>query len=157
RGWPLPAPFARDSTVQIWAVINQKGGVGKTTTTANLGAGLARQGKRVLLIDLDPQANLSLHLNVDVHREMASIYGVLRGEHPVDRALLTTSTDHLDLVPSNIDLSGVEIELVNEVGREMILRDALKHDEALRARGHDFALIDCPPSLGLLAVNALTA
>jgi chromosome partitioning protein len=143
--------------VQIWAVINQKGGVGKTTTTANLGAGLARQGKRVLLIDLDPQANLSLHLDVDVHQEMASIYGVLRGEHPVGKALRTTRTENLDLVPSNIDLSGVEIELVNEVGREMILRDALLQDAAVRERRYDCVLVDCPPSLGLLAVNALTA
>src|SRR5262245_765161 len=150
-------PASGGSAVQIWAVINQKGGVGKTTTTANLGAALARRGKRVLLIDMDPQANLSLHLDVDVHRQMASIYGVLRGEHSIVKALLGTRTENLDLVPSNIDLSGVEIELVNEVGREMILRDALARDEELRARGHDLAIIDCPPSLGLLAVNALTA
>ena len=143
--------------MQIWAVINQKGGVGKTTTTANLGAGLARHGKRVLLIDMDPQANLSLHLDVDVHQEMASIYGVLRGEHPAGKALRATGTDQLDLLPSNIDLSGVEIELVNEVGREMILRDALQQDQVLRERGYDYVVIDCPPSLGLLAVNALTA
>lgn len=107
------------------AIINQKGGVGKTTTACNLGAALARLGHSVLLIDIDPQANLSLHLNVGVFNLERTVYNVLTGDHRIENVILATSTDRLDLVPSHIDLSGAELELANTVGRESILRDAL--------------------------------
>jgi len=152
------------------AVINQKGGVGKTTTTANLGAALARRGKNVLLLDIDPQANLSVHLDVDIFRLDVSMYQVLTGQCRLRDAILPTNTPKLYVVPSNIDLSGAELELVNTVGRETILRDAVEEiagqpvppgrgeeSEAPPNRPFDFVVIDCPPSLGLLTINALAA
>lgn len=146
------------------ALINQKGGVGKTTTTVNLGAALAERGARVLVVDLDPQANLTLHLGVDPSRltPEETSYGVLVGGTPIARAIRPTTTPRLSILPSTIDLSGAELELASAMGRETLLRDAF--DEWLgeweREAGElpiDYLLFDCPPSLGLLAINGLTA
>jgi chromosome partitioning protein len=144
------------------ALINQKGGVGKTTTTVNLGAALARRGRRVVLVDLDPQANLSLHLDVQPRSGAPSTYSVLLGNTTFAESLLDTRTSGLRLLPSNIDLSGAELELANAFGREMILRDAVdawekEHRERTGEAPADYVLLDCPPSLGLLAVNGLVA
>jgi chromosome partitioning protein len=144
------------------ALINQKGGVGKTTSTVNLGAALARLGRRVVLIDLDPQANLSLHLDCILRAGEPSIYTVLLGSTPLAQAVRPTSTPGLWLVGSNIDLSGAELELASAMGRESLLRDAVDTwEEEARARTGaapaDYLLIDCPPSLGLLSVNGLVA
>ena len=139
------------------ALINQKGGVGKTTTTANLGAALARAGQRVVVVDLDPQANLSLHLGVEIGSDEASTYGVLTGLSTFAAAIRPTATERLFLVPSHLDLSGAEMELAGAIGRETILRDALDDWEASGGADFDYLLIDCPPSLGLLSVNGLTA
>lgn len=138
------------------AIVNQKGGVGKTTTVANLGAALARAGQRVLTVDLDPQGNLSLHLGVEVGPGEPSSYGVLIGQHDVAAAVRPTATPGLEIVPANIDLSGAEMELAGAFGRETLLRDALR---AWTSSGSepDFVLFDCPPSLGLLSVNGLVA
>lgn len=142
------------------AIINQKGGVGKTTTVANLGAALARAGQRVLAIDLDPQANLSLYLGVELQPTEPSAYSVLCSGMPLGAALRPTSTPGLELLPSQIDLSGAELELAATIGRETILRDSLDtwtRKQAQEGNQIDFILIDCPPSLGLLSVNALCA
>ncbi|MBM3986157.1 MAG: ParA family protein, partial [Planctomycetes bacterium] len=138
------------------AVINQKGGVGKTTTTANLGAALARLGQRVLVCDLDPQCNLTVHLDVDPAGGAPTLYELLRGEATLDQVARPARSAGLWLLPSSVDLAGAELELVNVVGREVLLRDAFEADA--RARGAprwDVVLCDCPPSLGLLSLNAL--
>lgn len=134
------------------ALLNQKGGVGKTTTTANLGACLAMLGKKVLVIDMDPQANLSVHLGVDIHSLKHSVYDIIRGACKAEGVILNTRIQRLDIIPSNIDLSGAEIELVGVVGRETILKEYLG-DVLYR---YDYVLVDCPPSLGLLTLNVLT-
>jgi chromosome partitioning protein len=134
------------------AVINQKGGVGKTTTVTNLGAALAARGRRVLLIDLDPQTHLTLSVNVEPAAERPSIYDVLTDRRPLDD-LMQPVGENIWLVGSHINLAAAEMELVSVVGREIILRDALNRV----AETYDFVFIDCPPSLGLLTVNALTA
>ncbi|TDJ77107.1 MAG: ParA family protein [Planctomycetota bacterium] len=144
------------------AVINQKGGVGKTTTCANLGAALARAGRRVALIDLDPQADLSMHVGVEADAGECSTYAVLLGDLPLADALRETSTPGLSIVPSHIDLSGAELELASAIGRETILRDAVQRWEAdgratTGSAPADYVLFDCPPSLGLLSINALAA
>ncbi|MGD2109995.1 MAG: AAA family ATPase [Phycisphaerae bacterium] len=134
------------------AVLNQKGGVGKTTTAANLGAALARRGLRVLLIDLDPQAHLSLHFGVEISDEQPSIYDVLTDSTPLDDVLLKVS-ENVTMAPADIDLAGAEAELVSVTGREVLLREALERWNG----AYDVLLIDCPPSLGVLTVNALAA
>ena len=133
---------------KVIAVTNHKGGVGKTTSTINIGAGLAKLGKRVLLIDLDPQANLSQSLGIK--DPTATIYGAIRGEHPLQPVNVLK---RLDVVPSTLDLSGAEIELSSETGREYILRELLEPVKG----SYDYVIIDSPPSLGLLTVNALTS
>jgi chromosome partitioning protein len=134
------------------AVINQKGGVGKTTTTANLGAALAQGGQRVLLIDLDPQAHLSLHFGVELQDADASIYDVLASATPI-REVSRQVRENVTLIAADVDLAGAEAELVSVTGREVLLREALEAVDA----DHDILLIDCPPSLGVLTINALVA
>jgi chromosome partitioning protein len=134
------------------AVLNQKGGVGKTTSTVNVGAGLSERGKRVLLIDMDPQAHLTLHLGVEPAELEHSVYDCLTSNLPLDKVMIRRS-DTLHIVPSHINLAGAEIELVNTIGREQLLRDAVNEV----ADRYDYLLIDCPPSLGLLSLNALVA
>lgn len=144
------------------AVINQKGGVGKTTTCANLGAALARLGRRVVLVDMDAQANLSMHLGVEVGETDPSSYSVLVGKSSFAAALRSTRTPDLWLVPSHLELSGAELELASAFGRETLLRVALE-DWEREARAQtgaapaDYVIFDCPPSLGLLSINALAA
>ena len=136
------------------AVVNQKGGVGKTTTTISLGASLAEMGRRVLLVDFDPQGSLSIGLGVITDELESSIYNLLMDRNAsVDEVLLKTTVPGMDLIPSDIMLSGAEIGLVNEVAREQSLKRIL----APLALEYDVILIDCQPSLGLLTVNALTA
>jgi len=135
---------------KVITLSNHKGGVGKTTSTINIGAALTQQGKRVLLIDLDPQANLTQSLRLMVADSVDTIYGAIRGAaaiKPIEVA------EGFDVVPSTLDLSGAEIELSSEAGREYILKELL---EPLKAK-YDFILIDSPPSLGLLTLNALAA
>ncbi|WP_229742865.1 ParA family protein [Gordonia jinhuaensis] len=152
RPVPDPAPLDRHGPATVIAVCNQKGGVGKTTSTINLGAALAECGRRVLLVDLDPQGALSAGLGV-AHQDLdLTIYNALVPPPvSVDEILMRTRVDGLDLLPSNIDLSAAEIQLVTEVGREQTLARAL-HPVLDR---YDYVLIDCQPSLGLLTVNAL--
>ncbi len=135
------------------AIVNQKGGVGKTTTAVNVAAGLALAEQRVLLVDLDPQGNATTGLGIDKTDLFPTIYHVLVGGEPIERAILPTALPHLRLLPSDIDLVGAEIELVAMDRREYRLRDAL----GTRTADEDFVLIDCPPSLGLLTINALVA
>ena len=154
RAIPEPAPLERHGPARIIALCNQKGGVGKTTSTINLGAALAEVGRRVLLVDFDPQGALSVGLGVAPHQLDRTVYNVLMQRSVgVPDILLKTSVPGLDLLPSNIDLSAAEVQLVNEVAREQTLARAL----APVADEYDFILIDCQPSLGLLTVNALTA
>lgn len=130
------------------AISNHKGGVGKTTSTVNIGAGLAMAGKKVLLIDMDPQANLTQSYGIT--KSDVSVYEVLTGDTKPE---VVNIFGNLDVLPSTLDLSGAEMELSNEAGREYILREAI----ASVSENYDYVLIDCPPSLGLLTINALTA
>lgn len=156
RPWPdLPEPTPPGrKRAEIIALCNQKGGVGKTTTTINLGAALVETGRRVLLVDLDPQGSLSVGLGINPHTAELSIYNLLLGKGvDVDDVITESPVEDMDILPSNIDLSAAEIQLVSEVARELTLSRVL---EPLRER-YDVILIDCAPSLGLLTVNALTA
>lgn len=154
KRWPVPPELSEHGPATVLAVVNQKGGVGKTTTTINLGAALAEVGRRVLLVDFDPQGALSVGLGVATHELEASIYHLLmdRGR-TLDEVLLKTGVPGMDLIPSDIMLSGAEVGLVNEVAREQTLARVL----APVLGDYDVVLIDCQPSLGLLTVNALTA
>ena len=149
---PLPA------STRIITVSNQKGGVGKTTTTVNLASALARRGARVLVIDLDPQGNSSTALGVPHRPEVTSVYDVLLGHHElVDAVQTTTDHENLTCVPSTINLAGAEIELVSLVAREQRLRTAIETYLAQAEEPIHYVFIDCPPSLGLLTVNAFVA
>ncbi len=152
--FPVPGPLTSHGPARVIAMCNQKGGVGKTTTTINLGAALAEYGRRVLLVDFDPQGALSVGLGLPTHELDVTIYNLLleRG-HDVRDIIQTTKVPGLDLVPANIDLSAAEVQLVGEVAREQALGRVLRPvlDD------YDVVLIDCQPSLGLLTVNALTA
>jgi len=149
---PEPQPRTSHGPAKVVAMCNQKGGVGKTTSTINLGAALAEYGRRVLLVDMDPQGALSAGLGVPHYELELTIHNLLvEPRVSIDDVLLHTRVPHMDLVPSNIDLSAAEIQLVNEVGREQTLARAL-HPVLDR---YDYVLIDCQPSLGLLTVNGL--
>ncbi|MHC5035095.1 MAG: ParA family protein [Planctomycetota bacterium] len=134
-------------------VLNQKGGVGKTTTVANLGACLTELGRRVLMVDVDPQANLSLHFGVETQRGQPSLYTFLRGDHEARQVIHSTPVDGLKLMPTSIDLAGLSVELSGQPGRLFVLRNAL----AELPEPFDYVLMDSPPSLGLLTVNAMCA
>jgi chromosome partitioning protein len=136
------------------AVMNQKGGVGKTTTSVNLAAGLALQGKRVCVLDLDPQAHASLHLGIEIVGQTPTIYHAFAGEKSLAQVRRLVAPQ-LWLVPSNIDLAAAEMELVDTPGRELILRGAI--DQLLATEPYDYLIMDCPPSLGVLTINSLSA
>jgi chromosome partitioning protein len=138
---------------RIIALVNQKGGVGKSTTAVNLGAALAVSGSRVLVVDTDPQGNTTTGLGVDKSRLTHDVYNVLMQEIPIDRALVSTEVENLTLAPATINLAGADVELVAALSRETRLRHALSGVSA----EYDFVLVDSPPSLGLLTINALTA
>jgi chromosome partitioning protein len=152
--FPVPAPLTSHGPARIIAMCNQKGGVGKTTTTINLGAALGEYGRKVLLVDFDPQGALSVGVGINPHELDTTIYQLLMDRNvDIHDVIQHTSFVNLDLLPANIDLSAAEVQLVGEVAREMVLARVLKPvlDD------YDVILVDCQPSLGLLTVNALTA
>ncbi|AZA09349.1 ParA family protein [Corynebacterium pseudopelargi] len=153
RVFPDPKPLTQHGPAKILSMCNQKGGVGKTTSTINLGACLAEAGRKVLLVDLDPQGALSAGLGVPHDELDITVYNLLVDRHTsIHQAIHPTNVAGLDLVPANIDLSAAEIQLVNEVGREQTLARALRPV----MRDYDYIILDCQPSLGLLTVNALS-
>jgi chromosome partitioning protein len=158
-GRPMPdlpelRPLERHGNARVIAMCNQKGGVGKTTTTINLGAALAEYGRKVLLVDFDPQGSLSVGLGMNPHEIELSVYNLLmERDVTLDDVVVPSGVPGMDLLPSNIDLSAAEVQLVHEVAREQTLQRVLGPAVA----DYDVILIDCQPSLGLLTVNALTA
>lgn len=152
--FPEPPVLTSHGPARVIAMVNQKGGVGKTTSTINLGAALAESGRKVLLVDFDPQGALSAGLGTNPHELDITVYNVLM-DRKVDirDAIIHTDVENIDILPANIDLSAAEVQLVNEVAREQVLASALRKVED----EYDVVLIDCQPSLGLLTVNALTA
>jgi chromosome partitioning protein len=151
---PEPRRLTSHGNARVIAMCNQKGGVGKTTTTINLGAALAEHGRKVLLVDFDPQGSLSVGLGLNPHDMELSIYNLLlERDVSLDDVIVETGVPGMDLLPSNIDLSAAEVQLVQEVAREQTLQRSL----APAIADYDVILIDCQPSLGLLTVNALTA
>ncbi len=151
---PDPKPLTEHGPARVVSMCNQKGGVGKTTTTINLGAALAEFGRKVLLVDFDPQGSLSVGLGLNPHEMDLTIYNLLmQREVTVDDVVVPSGVPGMDLLPSNIDLSAAEVQLVHEVAREQTLQRVL----APAIEKYDVILIDCQPSLGLLTVNALTA
>ena len=151
---PEPAPRETHGNARIIAMCNQKGGVGKTTTTINLGASLAEYGRKVLLVDFDPQGSLSVGLGINPYDIDKSVYNLLMDRDVrLEDVVLKSNVPGLDVIPSNIDLSAAEVQLVTEVAREQVLSRAL----AAAVEEYDVIVIDCQPSLGLLTVNALTA
>jgi len=152
--FPVPSPLAGHGPARIIAMCNQKGGVGKTTTTINLGAALAEYGRRVLVVDFDPQGAASAGLGINANELERTIYSVLMEPRADVREIIhETDVEGLDIVPANIDLSAAEVQLVTEVAREQALTRVLRPV----TDDYDVILVDCQPSLGLLTVNALTA
>lgn len=152
--FPEPTPLTVHGGARIISMCNQKGGVGKTTTTINLGASLAEYGRKVLLVDFDPQGSLSVGLGLNPHEMDLTIYNLLmQNDVTLEEVVVPSGVEGMDLLPSNIDLSAAEVQLVNEVAREQTLQRVL----APALATYDVILIDCQPSLGLLTVNALTA
>src|SRR3954454_9091108 len=152
--FPEPRPLATHGQARVVSMCNQKGGVGKTTTTINLGASLAEYGRKVLLVDFDPQGSLSVGLGLNPHEMELTIYNLLmQPDVTLEEVVVPSGVPGMDLLPSNIDLSAAEVQLVHEVGREQTLMRVL----APALETYDVVLIDCQPSLGLLTVNALTA
>ncbi|WP_375554767.1 ParA family protein [Roseovarius mucosus] len=151
----MPDP-TRPEGPKIIAIANQKGGVGKTTTTINLAAALAETGVRVLIVDLDPQGNASTGLGLDVAARKFTVYDLLLDEAPLGDVIQPTAQDGLSIIPSTVDLSSADIELIANEKRSFLLHDALRQP-AMDAYGFDYVLIDCPPSLNLLTVNAMVA
>jgi chromosome partitioning protein len=149
-----PEPPASAGTARIVAIANQKGGVGKSTTAVSLGAALAEDGFRVLVVDLDPQGNASTGMGIRHDARGVTVYDVVVAEASIESAIVQTTVKGLDAVPSTIDLAGAEIELVSQFSRENRLKKALAPVAGDR---YDFIFLDCPPSLGLLTINALTA
>jgi chromosome partitioning protein len=151
---PEPKVLATHGHARVMSMCNQKGGVGKTTTTINLGASLAEYGRKVLLVDFDPQGSLSVGLGLNPHEMELTVYNLLmQSDVTLHEVVVPTGVPGMDLLPSNIDLSAAEVQLVHEVGREQTLMRVL----APALEEYDVVLIDCQPSLGLLTVNALTA
>ncbi|HEU4812582.1 MAG TPA: ParA family protein [Nocardioides sp.] len=151
---PEPRPVSRHGNARVMSMCNQKGGVGKTTTTINLGAALAEYGRKVLLVDFDPQGSLSVGLGLNPHEMDLTVYNLLmQRDVSVEDVIVPSGVPGMDLLPSNIDLSAAEVQLVHEVAREQTLQRVL----APALANYDVILIDCQPSLGLLTVNALTA
>ncbi len=152
--FPAPPPLSSHGPARIIAMCNQKGGVGKTTSTINLGAALAEYGRRVLLVDFDPQGALSVGLGINPHELDRTVYSLLMDRSTDIRDVIRpASVPDIDLLPANIDLSAAEVQLVGEVAREQVLARVLRPI----VDDYDVVLIDCQPSLGLLTVNALTA
>jgi chromosome partitioning protein len=152
--FPEPRPVSGGQRARVVAMCNQKGGVGKTTTTINLGASLAEYGRKVLLVDFDPQGSLSVGLGLNPHDLDLTIYNLLmERDVTLDEVVVPSGVPGVDLLPSNIDLSAAEVQLVHEVAREQTLQRVL----APALESYDVIIIDCQPSLGLLTVNALTA